>query len=224
MNIPVIYEDNHILIAEKPVNIPSQKDESEDDDILTLLKNDIKKRYDKPGNVYLGLVHRLDRPAGGVMVFARTSKAAARLSSQMRSGGFKKTYMAVVIGKPESPKGSLKNFLIKDAKTNTVRTTDKTAGGAKPAMLDYEVVEHTEGLSLVRINLLTGRPHQIRVQFSAIGHPLWGDQKYGRDFNKPGQQLALWAVEIAFDHPVTKERISFSSPLPVAEPWSIFTR
>ncbi|MBN2040068.1 MAG: hypothetical protein JW864_08515 [Spirochaetes bacterium] len=119
MKINILYEDNHILIAEKPVNIPSQKDSSNDPDILTILKNDIRERYNKPGNVYLGLLHRLDRPAGGVMAFARTSKAASRISAQLRSGEFKKKYLAVVHGKMNKPSGKLINFIMKDKKTNT---------------------------------------------------------------------------------------------------------
>ncbi|MFH0977116.1 MAG: RluA family pseudouridine synthase [Spirochaetota bacterium] len=222
MKIRIIFEDNHIIVAEKPVNIPSQKDSSNDDDMLTLLKADIKKRYNKPGNVYLGLVHRLDRPAGGVMAFAKTSKAASRLSEQMRSGRFKKIYLAVVNGKPEKPDDKLRHFLLKDERTNIVSIADESAKGAKLALLLYEEIEHTENLSLIKIDLHTGRPHQIRAQFSHIGNPLWGDQKYGAALNKPGQQLALWSVELAFTHPVSNEELSFKSMPPAKAPWNMF--
>jgi 23S rRNA pseudouridine1911/1915/1917 synthase len=222
MQIRVIFEDNHIIVVEKPVNIPSQKDESEDDDMLTLLKKDIKERYSKPGNVYLGLVHRLDRPAGGVMVFAKTSKAASRLSEQMRSGSFKKIYFAVVHGKLKSPQDKLKHFLLKDERTNIVSIADESVKGARLALLDYKEIGHMRGLSLVKIDLHTGRPHQIRVQFSGIGNPVWGDQKYGSDLNRPGQQLALWSAEIVFTHPVANKELSFANSPPSKEPWNLF--
>lgn len=223
MKIPILFEDNHIIIVEKPVNIPSQKDESNDDDMLTLIKKDIKERYDKPGNVYLGLVHRIDRPAGGVMVFAKTSKAASRLSEQIRSRQFKKIYMAVVHGRLNNAKNILKHYLIKDEKTNIVSIAEDKKKEAKPALLDYEAIEYKNGLSLVKINLVTGRPHQIRVQFSGEGYPLWGDQKYGANINKSGQQLALWSVEIAFSHPVTKKELLYKSMPPAKDPWLMFT-
>ncbi len=222
MKIRIIFEDNHIIVAEKPVNIPSQKDESDDDDMLSLIKKNIKERYKKPGNVYLGLVHRLDRPAGGVMVFAKTSKAASRLSEQMRSGGFKKIYLAVVHGKLKNEREKLKHFLLKDGLTNFVRIVEEAVGDARLALLSYEEIEYIKGLSLVKIELLTGRPHQIRVQFSGIGNPVWGDQKYGPDTSRPGQQLALWSAEIAFKHPVSNEKISFKSSPPEREPWNLF--
>jgi 23S rRNA pseudouridine1911/1915/1917 synthase len=222
MKIRVIFEDNHIIVAEKQVNIPSQRDDSNDNDMLTLLKKDIKERYNKPGNVYLGLVHRLDRPAGGVMVFAKTSKAASRLSEQMRSGRCRKIYFAVVHGKLKNAQGSLRHFLLKDERTNIVSIADEQAQNAKLALLDYEEIGQSKGLSLVKIDLHTGRPHQIRVQFADIGNPVWGDQKYGPDLSKPGQQLALWSAEIAFAHPVSNEELSFTSMPPAKEPWNLF--
>ena len=220
--IRIIFEDNHILVVEKPVNIPSQKDKSENDDMLTLLKKDIKERYAKPGNVYLGLVHRLDRPAGGVMVFAKTSKAASRLSEQIRSGSFKKIYYAVVHGNPDKRQGLLRDFLLKDEQTNIVSIADESMPGAKLAILTYEEIDYVNGLSLVKVDLQTGRPHQIRVQFRRIGNPLWGDQKYGRNKSRTGQQLALWAHEVMFRHPVSHETLSFICPLPEKDPWNLF--
>lgn len=222
MKIKVIYEDNHLLVVEKPVNILSQGDETNDPDMLTLLKQDVKERYNKPGEVYLGLVHRLDRPVGGVMVFARTSKAASRLSDQIRKKEFNKTYVAVVHGVPHASEATLEHYLYKDGSTNMVKVVDKSFEGAKEAVLDYKVLESRENLSLVKVNLHTGRPHQIRVQFSEIGCPLYGDQRYGRDLNKPGQQIALWSTRIVCMHPTLKEEMTFNCLPPGDYPWSLF--
>lgn len=221
--IPVLFEDNHLLVVEKPVNVPTQEDESGDPDMLTLLKEDLKARHQKPGNVFLGLVHRLDRPVGGAMAFAKTSKAASRLSDQVRTHTFGKTYMAVLRGKPDLAQGRLTDWLLKDAKTNTVRIVKENHPDAKQAVLDYEILDKKEDLSLVRIKLLTGRPHQIRVQFAGIGCPLYGDQKYGSAVNAPGQQIALWSVGLELDHPTTKERLSFASRPPQAYPWELWS-
>mgnify|MGYP000905317594 CR=1 FL=1 len=219
--INILFEDNHILVAEKPPNMLSQGDITGDEDILTLLKNYLKQKYNKPGNVYLGLVHRLDRPVGGVMVFARTSKAASRLSEQIRTGVFSKSYMAVVRGIPEKLSDTLVNFLAKDEKTNTVAVV-RTPEEGKRASLEYEVKGSKDGLSLVRIRLHTGRSHQIRVQLATIGHPLYGDVKYGAELNKPGMQLALWSAEIGFIHPTLKKSEVFESVPPAVYPWNLF--
>lgn len=222
-SIPIIYEDNHLLVVEKPVNMPTQGDASKDPDLLSVLKEDIKVRYQKPGNVYLGLVHRLDRPVGGVMVFAKTSKAASRLSEQIRTRGFGKKYLAVVHKLPNPKKGRLEHYLAKNRATNTVQIVIPSTKEGKQAILEFKVLETKDMLSLVYVELLTGRSHQIRVQFSAIGHPLYGDQKYGAHVNKPGQQIALWSHEIRFLHPTTKEEMVFHSQPPVQHPWSLFT-
>ncbi|WP_107690354.1 RluA family pseudouridine synthase [Coprothermobacter proteolyticus] len=222
--IDIIFEDNHLLVVKKPVNIPTQKDKSNDSDMLTLLKEDIKKRYNKPGNVYLGLVHRLDRPVGGVMVFAKTSKAASRLSDQVRTRQFKKIYLAVVHGILDKLEGRLENYLLKDTRNNTVSVVKEDTPGGKLAVLDYKVEGIYNGFSLVKVSLHTGRPHQIRVQLANIGHPLYGDQKYGHGVNKPGQQIALWSSEIAFVHPVLKQEMIFSCEPPEVEPWTWFNR
>lgn len=220
--IKIIYEDNHLLVVEKPVNIPTQEDASGDADMLGLLKADLKVRYQKPGNVFLGLVHRLDRPVGGVMVFAKTSKAASRLSDQIRRGQFKKVYLAVVHKTPAEPSGTLRHFLLKDRSTNMVRVVNEKTPGAKYAVLDYNILESRQGLSLVKINLHTGRSHQIRVQMAEIGHPLYGDQRYGTDVNRPGQQIALWAAELACEHPTLREEMVFESLPPGQYPWDLF--
>ncbi|MBQ9072588.1 MAG: RluA family pseudouridine synthase [Bacilli bacterium] len=214
--INIVYEDNHLLVVEKPINIPVQEDSSKDLDFLTLLKDFIKKRDNKPGNVYLGLIHRLDRPVGGIMVFAKTSKCASRLSEQVRNRTFKKTYYAVVEGKVES-KGTLIDKLLKDTKNNIVKVDNK----GKESILDYELVKYKDNLSLVKINLKTGRSHQIRVQFSSRNHPLYGDQKYNKNA-LVGEQIALFSNSITFNHPITKESLTFEIDLPNRKPWNIF--
>lgn len=219
--INILYEDNHLLVVEKPVNMLTQSDSTGDEDLLTLLKEDIRQRFNKPGNVYLGLVHRLDRPVGGAMVFAKTSKAASRLSEQIRNGELDKSYMAVIHGVPEQSSGTLINYLVKDESINTVQVTQSPEEGKK-ASLDYAVKGSKNGLSLVNIKLHTGRSHQIRVQFAAIGHPLYGDQKYGASLNKPGMQLALWSVELGFEHPTLRQYESYKSAPPQVHPWSLF--
>ncbi|HHY16173.1 MAG TPA: RluA family pseudouridine synthase [Firmicutes bacterium] len=219
--IPILYEDNHLLIVVKPPNLLSQGDRTGDEDLLSLLKEYIREKYNKPGNVYLGLVHRLDRPTGGVMVFAKTSKAAGRLSEQIRTNTFRRGYLAVVAGHPRPLQGSKRHFLAKDRKTNLVSVVKPTAPGAQEAILTYQVVDMSAGLSLVRIELQTGRPHQIRVQMAASGHPLVGDQRYGPRSNVR-QQIALWAETISLLHPTTKERLDFSQPPPGEKPWTDF--
>lgn len=201
-DIEILYEDNHVIVAVKPANILSQSDITGDYDMLSILKKYIKEKYKKPGNVYLGLVHRLDRPTGGVMVFARTSKAASRLSKQIKEGKLKKTYLAV-IPNFNLKEGSFIDYLKKDNSNNTI-VSNKEKG--KYSELHYQLLEVKENLSLVKINLITGRHHQIRVQFSSRGFPLYGDQRYGENNKK---QLALFAYRLEFVHPVTKEKMIF---------------
>ena len=213
--INIIYEDNHLLVVEKPINIPVQADSSGDEDLLTMLKKYLKEKYDKPGDVYLGLVHRLDRPVGGVMVFAKTSKAASRLSKQVKKHEFKKIYMAVIEGKV-SDSGTFKDRLKKDEKTNITRVSED----GKEAELSYNLIGFVNNLSLVRISLKTGRSHQIRVQFASRKIPLYGDQKYNPNAVK--DQIALFASKLEFKHPVTKEVMSFELPLPERYPFILF--
>lgn len=214
--IKIIYEDNHILVVEKPINILVQEDSSKDKDLLTMLKQYIKEKYNKPGNVYLGLVHRLDRPVGGVMVFAKTSKAASRLSEQVRTNKLKKIYHAVVLGNLQKT-GHLEDYLIKDSKTNTTRI-DKSG---KLSILDYKLINKVNELNLVEISLKTGRSHQIRVQFSSRNTPLYGDQRYNPQ-SKVGEQIALYATSLTLEHPTTKEILTFKTNLPNKYPWNIF--
>lgn len=214
--IKVIYEDNHLLVVEKPINIPVQADVSGDKNLLDMLKLYLKEKYNKPGNVYLGLVHRLDRPVGGVMVFAKTSKAASRLSNQVRNHTLKKEYHAVVNGNINK-KGNFIDKLLKNEKENKVSVNPN----GKEASLSYEKVLYKDNLSLVKIILETGRSHQIRVQFSYHGYPLYGDQKYNHN-SKVGQQISLWATKLEFVHPVTKQILTFKSNYPNKYPWNIF--
>ncbi len=214
--IPILYEDNHILVVIKPANMLVQGDTTKDLDMVTLLKKYLKEKYQKPGNVYLGLVHRLDRVVEGVMVFAKTSKAAARLSKQVANHEMEKIYYAVVLGNLKG-KGHLENYLQKDSNLHLSYVKDT----GKLAILDYESIGVENNLSLIKINLKTGRHHQIRVQFSHFGYPLYGDQKYNPD-SKPKEQIALVAKELTFTHPVTKERMHFSISLPNRYPYTLF--
>ena len=214
--INIIYEDNHLLVVEKPINIPTQQDISNDKDLLTILKEYLKEKYNKPGNVYLGLVHRLDRPVGGIMVFAKTSKAASRLSEQIRNNTFKKEYYAVVCGKAKES-DHLVDKLLKDEKTNIT----KVNSNGKIAILDYKLIDYKDNLSLVSINLETGRSHQIRVQFSSRNLPLYGDQKYNKNA-RVKEQLALFSKKITFNHPITNENVSFELDLPNRYPFNLY--
>ena len=220
-DLKVLYEDNHIIVVVKPVNIPSQGDKTGDIDMLTIIKEYLVKKYNKPGEAYLGLVHRLDRPTGGVMVFAKTSKAASRLSEQVREHQFKKSYLAIVDGKFENKNGTMQDYLLKNEKTNTSKVVPEGTKNAKLAELDYEVIKYNEeiNMSVVKVNLHTGRHHQIRVQFASHGHSLNGDQKYGT--RGRGKQLCLWAYKLSFIHPTTKEELTFENyPEPIGS-WSI---
>ena len=216
----VLYEDNHVIVVVKPQHIPVQADESGDMDLQSEIKQYIGNKYNKPGNVFLGIVHRLDRPVGGVMVFARTSKGASRLSDEIRRNAMEKTYLAVVEGKTPAS-GTLVHWLLKDERTNMVSAHNKEVPGSKKAILHFKSVSHKQGLSLVEIDLETGRPHQIRVQFLASGHPLWGDQRYNKNAIV-GQNIALFAHKLVITHPTTKEKMGFEENPPTAEPWVDF--
>ena len=195
--VKVLYEDNHIIVAIKPAGVLSQSDGSNAPDMLTILKAYIKEKYQKPGEVYLGLVHRLDRPVSGVMVFARTSKAALE------------------------GEGRLENYISKDESSNTVTVLDSEKPGFKASYLDYRALASKDGLTLVEVKLGTGRSHQIRAQMAHFGHPLIGDQKYGLRDNRT-KDIALEAYKLSFEHPVKREFIAFEAPIPSGFPWNLF--
>lgn len=205
----ILYEDNHVIVVVKPFNVLSQSDNTKDLDMLTIVKEYIKEKYNKPGNVYLGLVHRLDRPTMGVMVFAKTSKAASRLSEQVRKNTFQKKYVAIVNGILSKKEDTFVDYLEKLDNGNTI-VTDENHG--KYSELSYKVLKEDKvnNLSLVDISLKTGRHHQIRVQFASRGYPLLGDSRYSE--NREKYQLCLVAYSLNFNHPTTKERLEFNIP------------
>ena len=216
----LLFEDNHLLVIEKPVNLLSQADHSGSPDLLSLLKDWIKQRDQKPGQVFLGLVQRLDRPVGGVMVFAKTSKAASRLADQVRQRTLQKTYLAVVAGVVDPPEWTLTDWLQKDRHSNTVRVVESGVSQAKQAILHYERIAVHANKSLLRIQLETGRSHQIRVQLVHCGHPLLGDHKYGQALNLSGP--ALWSHQLQFQHPILRKFLLFTSSPPKTKPWQDF--
>ena len=218
----IIHEDNHIIVVVKPFDVPSQEDESGDKDMLTMVKEYIAVKYEKKGNAFAGLLHRLDRPTGGVMVFAKTSKAAARLSETIREGEFEKKYFAVVAGEPKERQGRLSHYLLKDEKSNNVAIVPMSTEGAKRAELDYKVLKTSGGVSLVNIDLITGRSHQARVQMNSLFTPIFGDVRYGGQ-KAAGGDLALFAYSLRFIHPVTKIPMVFKACPPVdTVPWNTF--
>lgn len=212
----ILYEDNHLIVVVKPINILSQSDITNDPDMLTMIKDYLKEKYHKPGNVYLGLVHRLDRVVGGVMVFAKTSKAASRLSDAIRKSGFHKDYLAICHGKVKETDTFI-DYLEKKDDFSTIVTDEKHG---KLSELSYELIDYNKelDLSLVKVKLKTGRHHQIRVQFASRNHPLVGDSRYGKDNEK---EIGLFAYKLSFLHPVSKEIISFMF-LPQQRPFNLF--
>ncbi len=228
--IKILYEDNHLLVVHKPKGILSQEDSSHRPDILTLMKEDLKQRYNKPGNVYLGLVHRLDVAVEGVIVLAKTSKAASRLSEEIREHRFEKRYLAVCSGLVSPVSGTLKDDLTKDHGKNLVYTKQnrpkelKNHGKERPAVLNYRVLEQIARLSLVEINLLSGRSHQIRVQFASRGWPLVGDRRYDNKLSSSSEEesIALLAYSLSFKHPTKDEIINVHTEIPDNDPWKAF--
>ncbi len=221
-DLVILYEDNHVIVVLKPQNVPCCEDQTKDIDLLTVVKDYIRKKYDKKGNVYVGLVHRLDRVTGGVMVFAKSTKAASRLSEQMANGDFEKKYLAVLTKRPNETRAVLRHHLKKNPVNNMVYACPPTVEGSKFCELEYEILQEAKGLALVKVVLHTGRTHQIRVQMSAIGCPLYGDMRYGGENAKKGN-IALWATSLAFSHPVSKERLVFKIEPPVdGTPWNLF--
>ncbi len=220
--LKIIYEDNHLIAAIKPVGILSQGDATGDETILDLVKDYIKVRYRKPGDVFLGSIHRLDRPASGTMIFARTTKALKRMNELFRNHEIKKTYHIIVEGRLDDHTGRLIHFLSKDEKRNIVSVYNKQKGGTKKATLSYEVVGMLRDYSLLKVNLETGRPHQIRAQFAKIGHSVVADKKYGSTRKTDDWSICLHCSEMSFIHPVKKEEVIIAAPLPEGGFWKLF--
>ncbi len=217
--LEILYEDNHLLAVNKPAGLLCQGDASGDPTILEMARAYLKQRYAKPGNVYLGLVHRLDRPVAGALVLARTSKAAARISAALRDGRVQKIYHAVVAGIPEPAQGRLTHHLRKISRQRRSRVAPPTATGAREAVLDYRVIGQRAGASLIEVALQTGRGHQIRVQLAAVGCPILGDLKYGAPTALPGGAIALYARFLGFEHPTQAQRVEIVAPPPQGWPW-----
>ena len=221
--LTILYEDNHMIVVVKPQNVPSQEDASGDKDMLTMVKEYIKEKYNKPGDAFVGLVHRLDRPTGGIMVFAKTSKGASRLSEQIRNNQMQKTYYAISNAVPQQKQDTLVNYLLKDEKENIVRIVTRSDKDAKKAELEYKVLDTNENLALLQVKLITGRAHQIRVKMAGINCPLYGDNKYGKDKTKQSNNLGLWAGRLELLHPITKQKMTFAFPPDLKQdPWNKF--
>ncbi|HEX6981474.1 MAG TPA: RluA family pseudouridine synthase [Balneolaceae bacterium] len=217
-DIPIIFEDDHLLVIDKPVNMLSQKDHTGDPDVVSKCKEYLRKSGSH--TPYLGLLHRLDRPVGGLMLLAKSRKAANVLSRQMRDNIVQKTYWVVITG--DAPRnGVLTHYLLKDRQTNIVKAVSGDQKKAKKAVLSFSKLEEADQLQLLSIHLQTGRPHQIRVQLSSEGYPIWGDYKYGLN-QTDGREIALRAVELIFEHPVKKQEMRFELLPPKIEPWSLF--
>ncbi|MBQ4374385.1 MAG: RluA family pseudouridine synthase [Erysipelotrichales bacterium] len=218
----VLYEDNHVIVLIKPYNMPTQADKSHDPDVLGMVKDYLIQKYKKPGDAYVGLVSRLDRPCAGVMVVAKTSKAASRLTKAFADHKeIIKEYLAVVDGTIPENEGTYIDQLYKDRNSNTVKVVPKDTPGSKYAELSYKVLSRKEDKTLVKIRLLTGRAHQIRVQFASHGYPLFGDQKY-HPSPKPHTQLALWSYRLTFPHPVKKEPVTVTQKPAYVSVWKTF--
>ncbi|MBR2679099.1 MAG: RluA family pseudouridine synthase [Bacilli bacterium] len=214
--LEVLYEDNHIIVVIKPCNVLSQGDNTGDFSMVEIVKEYLKEKYNKPGNVYLGLVHRLDRPVGGIMVFAKTSKAASRLSKSFLEHKVTKKYLAIIHGRMDK-KGKLVDYLERTSNGNTI-----VSKNGKEAVLTYEELEYNKDndCSLISVDLETGRHHQIRVQFASRGHYLLGDQRYGVEDK---QQICLYCYYLAFEHPVTKQVLEFKKNPENKGYWTMFT-
>jgi 23S rRNA pseudouridine1911/1915/1917 synthase len=213
--LQVLYEDNHLLVLDKPAGVPTMGTPEGIPTLLTLAKQYVKQRYEKPGNVYLGVVSRLDAPVTGVLLFARTSKAAARLTEQFRTRAIEKSYWALVEGIIEPADGRLVDWLAEDERHRRMHVVGPTMPGAKEARLSYRRLSVVRGNSLVEVALETGRKHQIRLQLSSHGHPVVGDRKYGSR-ERFSQGIALHARRLAISHPTTGVRLEFEAPLPKA--------
>lgn len=215
----ILYEDNHLLVVNKPNGVLSQGDHTGNETILDSGKAYIKKKYDKPGAVFLHPVSRLDRPVSGAIILARTSKALTRMNELVKNRNIKKSYRAIVDGIPQNTESTLRHYLAKDSKTNTVKKVKKNHPKAKEAVLDYQLIHTLDKVSILHVNLRTGRPHQIRVQLSTIGHPIVGDGKYGYRSTEKLNYIYLHCRELQFEHPIKKEPVLITAAYPNFPLW-----
>ena len=218
-NLQVLFEDNHLLIVNKRAGDITQGDKTGDKPLSEVVKEYVKDKYNKPGNVFIGTVHRLDRPTSGIVIFARTSKALERLNKMLRDKVIQKTYWAIVKNQPKVKTDTLTNFLKKDSKKNKSFVYKKEIEGSKKATLHFKVIQQLDNYSLLEVDLETGRHHQIRTQLSHIGSPIKGDLKYGFDRSNKDGSISLHARKINFIHPVTKEIITIIAPTPTDPIW-----
>lgn len=218
----VLYEDNHIIIVYKQSGEIVQGDKTGDKPLSETIKEWIKQKYAKPGNVFLGVVHRLDRPVSGIVVFAKTSKSLSRLNNMFRNGEVRKTYWAMVQTAPNMPEATLTNWLVRNEKQNKSYVYNNEMPNAKQAILKYKTIGQTEHYTLLEVNLLTGRHHQIRCQLAAMGCPIKGDLKYGARRSNPDGSISLLSHKVEFIHPVSKQKIVVVSPLPTEKVWDNF--
>ncbi len=218
----VLYEDNHIIIVSKRAGEIVQGDKTGDVPLSETVAAYLKEKYSKPGNVFVGVPHRLDRPVSGVVVLAKTSKALSRLNDMFRAGSVDKRYLAIVKNKPEEPQGRLENWLVRNEKQNRSYAYDKEVPGSKKAVLNYRLVASSVNYNLLEVELLTGRHHQIRCQLAKMGCPIKGDLKYGAERSNPDGSISLHAFHVTFEHPVSHEMIDVKAPLPDDSLWQSF--
>ncbi len=220
--IKIIYSDNHLIAVAKPPNVIVQGDKTGDESLLEKTRLLVKRRYNKPGNVFLGLIHRLDRPVSGVVVFARTSKALSRMNKLFAERAVEKEYRAIVVNRPAEFSGTLVHHILKDNRRNRASATKKKVPGSKKAQLDYELMAEVSRYVLLKVKPLTGRPHQIRAQLASINCPIVGDLKYGANKPLENKSIGLHCQSLKFIHPVSKESIFIETPCPKYPPWSLF--
>lgn len=219
-----LYEDNHVIVVSKRVGEIVQGDKTGDEPLSETVKAYLKEKYRKPGEVFLGVVHRLDRPVSGVVLFARTSKALSRLSEMFRTRSVRKTYWAIVGNQPPGPEGTLTHWLTRNPKNNTARAYDREVPGSKQAILDYRVVGRSDRYWLLEVDLHTGRHHQIRCQLAKMGCPIRGDLKYGAPRSNPDGGISLHARRIVFEHPVSHQTVDVMAPVPDDRLWQTITQ
>ncbi len=218
----VIYEDNHVIIVNKTSSEIVQGDKTGDTPLSEIVKQYLKEKYNKPGNVYLGVTHRLDRPVSGIVVFAKTSKALPRLNEMFKNGEVKKTYWAIVKNCPKETEGELEHYLVRNEKQNKSYAYDKEVPNSKKAILHYKLIGHSQNYYLLEVDLKTGRHHQIRCQLAKMGCPIKGDLKYGAQRSNPDGSISLHARRIRFVHPVSREMIDIEAPVPNDNLWRGF--